>query len=335
MLIMRKLIGATAAILAGLALALSLTAPASAGGSAPGSPPAPVTTTTGCQGSQCSTLLSQIRLTGDAGGGGGSFTPIALGPAPCIWNPIGNAQVGSTYVIGFVTAVDTEFEVGLLLNFLTEAEQILKANPQGEWYLLTSNPSDDAAETAACDKEPPFVWVPAGGQPPTPPVPPEFLAKFAYNHFTIPVPKVQISPPNKGVVDLATYLWANWPASAATGQEDTYQITATLGNTTVTVQAKAQALTITPVGPGTAFTTGCGPNGSKSPLGQPPATAGAGATPDCGVMWDGPDATAGITATATWDVTWFTNNGVVHQLPNIAVTSTQANIRVSEIQGIN
>lgn len=320
-------------ILTTLTLSLAAAGPASASGGGHGNPPP--AGTGGCHGPTCSVGLGQISVTGDTGGPGGGFPPIDLPPPPCVWNPIGDQQSGSAVVIAIAATLGV-FGIAALQSEEAQAEALLKANkPVGTWYLLTVNPSDDAAATAECEKEPPFVFVEAGGPPPVPPIPPETIAKFAYNHFTIPLPRLTISPPKKGVVNLGTYVWANWPVSKTTGQEDLYRVSARLGNTVVTVQAKAQSISLTADGPGTVFSTGCGPNGSQFPVGSPPATAGAGTPPDCGVLWRGPDARAGITATATWAVTWWANDGVVHTLPNISVTSRQTNIAVSEIEGIN
>jgi hypothetical protein len=329
---MMKHARAAAVLLTAVALSLAAAGPARAGGT--GSPTPPPVGTGGCNGPTCSVGLGQISVTGDTGGPGGSFPPIDVPPPPCIWNPIGDATTGSALIIAAATGFGF-LGVALLAPFVSQAEALLQKPVPGEWYVLTNNPSDDAAAAAACEKEPPFVWVPAGETPPVPPIPPVILARFAYNKFTIPLPRLRISPPRKGIVNLATYVWANWPASKTTGQEDLYQVSARLGNTVVTVQARAQSISITAIGPGTVFSTGCGPNGSRFPVGSPPATAGAGTPPDCGVLWNGPDAHAGITATATWSVTWWANDGVVHTLPNISVTSHQANIAVSEIEGIN
>lgn len=324
---MMKHARAAAVVLTALGLALTAASPASAGGNGgPVTSPGP---SGSCQGATCTAGLGQITITGDTGGSG--LTPqINVPPPPCFYLPIGDARVGSAVIIALAAA-------GLapaILPYLVQAEELLK-NPQpGDWYMLQFNPSATAAQITGCEKDPVFEFLPPG-PPPVPPIPPEIIARFAYKHFTIPLPRLRISPPRRGVVNLGTYVWANWPVSPTTHQEDLYQVTARLGNTVVTVQARAQSISLTPIGPGTVFSTGCGPNGSHFPVGSPPVTAGAGTPPDCGVLWRGPDAHAGITATATWAVTWWANNGVVHTLPPISVTSRQTNIAVSEIEGIN
>jgi hypothetical protein len=345
MLIMRKRIGAavrrgvvrrTAVMLAvvtaaGLALPLASAGPASAGGGSPITPP--VSTTVVCGSNGCGVALSQISLTGDTGGGS-QVPPVPLPPPPCVYNAIGDQVTGSALVIAAGTA-GGPLDIALMAPYVVQAQALLKNPVDGEWYHLQINPADSPAEAAFCQQAPPYVFVQKGDPAPQPPVPPGLLARYAYDQFFIPPPTLTISPPGKGVVDLASYVWGRWPVSKITGREDVFQITASLGKVTVTVRATALPMTITVAGPGAPFTMDCGPNGSHAPVGHPPASAGAGTTPDCGVMWLGADKNASVTVSSAWAITWWANDGVVHTLPDIAITSKPADIAVSEIEGIN
>jgi hypothetical protein len=175
------------------------------------------------------------------------------------------------------------------------------------------------------------------------PIPPKILAQFAFNHLTLPSPALRLNPANDGYVNLGTYVWANWPASPTTGRMDAYKITATAGNTTVTLWAQAGQLQIRPSANGTAATSGCGPTGSAYPPGQPPANAGPGITPDCGVLWHAAAANSTVSATVTWSVTWGIGNlngpgpKNVPGAPagGIPLTSQTPPFAVNEIQSVN
>jgi hypothetical protein len=294
----------------------------------------------GCSGNDCSILLSKlIALNGDVGSGAG-FLPIAVAPPPCLWEPIGDAVSGSDYIIAQWGTVLPNAPFGIYAS-VKQAKRLLKAKPPaaGSWYMLPVNPAASAAGRAACLKLPLFFFA-APGQPlPTPPIPPLTLAEYAYNHMLIPQPALIINPAAKGYVNLGTYVWGNWPASRATGQMNAYKITATLGNLTVTVWAQAAAFTVNVTGPGMAFSRGCGPTGSHSPVGKPPASAGPGIAPDCGVLWQAPTTSAALTATVRWVVTWGVGNlagpgGAT--LPPILMTGPAPPLQfpVAEIQSV-
>jgi hypothetical protein len=328
-------IGLAGMVLAGLTVPLLTAGPASAGGGrgpiAPGPAPSPVS----CSGNTCSENLAfVIKLSGDVGSGGGHFAPVDVPPPPCLWVRYGDAITGSQKIVD--TFGDNPPDVFNIPASVTMAKALLKAPQPGEWFNLPINPAAGEAGALECLKLPAFVFVPPGTAPPAPPVPPETIAAFAYNHMTIPLPQLTVSPANKGYVNLASYVWANWPVSRVTGQEDTYQIVARAGDEVVTVQATAADLSVTATGPGNANSGGCGPNGSASAKGHAPASAGAGTPPDCGVLWLGPDAQAGISATARWTVTWWEGAGGPRTaLPDIVVSSPVTQMQVAEIQSIN
>ena len=104
------------------------------------------------------------------------------------------------------------------------------------------SPAASAAAQAVCKTFPLFAWAAPGITPAEPPVPLATLAAYAYNHMTIPAPALTINPATKGYVNLASYVWARTrPVSAMTGRASTYEVTATLGNQTVSVWAQLAA----------------------------------------------------------------------------------------------
>jgi len=119
------------------------------------------------------------------------------------------------------------------------------------------------------------------------------------------------------------------PVSAVTGRPGSYEVTATLGNETVSVWAQLAArgaFSVRANGPGVSY-PGCGPGGSHYRVGHVPANAGAGTPPDCGVLWQGPVARATVQATLRWTVSW--GAGVLsgpgtRPLPPIPVTGQSA-----------
>jgi hypothetical protein len=303
----------------------------------PAAPPASAGSGVGCTGSNCSVLLSQlITLNGDAGSG---TVPIAVAPPPCLWVPIGNAVSGSSYILqGYGTILrGSPYNV---FGSVQEAEKLQKHPVAGTWYMLPINPVAPAAGQQACRALPLFFFARPGQALPTPPVPPLTLAEYAYNHMLIPRPALAINPSNKGYVNLATYVWGNWPASVTTGQMNAYKITATLGHLTVTVWAQAVGFTVNVTGPGTPYSGGCGPAGSRYPVGRPPASAGPGTPPDCGALWRAPVTAAGLSATVRWTATWGVGNlggpgrGA---LPPIMTTGPAPALQlpVGEIQSVN
>jgi hypothetical protein len=119
-----------------------------------------------------------------------------------------------------------------------------------------------------------------------------------------------------------------------------YKITATLGGETVTVWAQASSFSVNVTGPGTPYSRGCGPAGSRYPVGEPPPSAGPGTPPDCGVLWLAPTTGAALTATVRWAVTWGPGNLVGPgrgALPPILMTGPAPALRVpvGEIQSVN
>ena len=185
----------------------------------------------GCTGSTCSVLLSSlITLKGDVGTVA-SHVQLPVAPPPCLWQPIGGTTAGSTLIIGEFgsAAAGTPFGVS---RSVQQARTLLKSKPvpPGTWWQLPVNPAASKAAQRQCYTLPLFFFTAPGQAPPTPPVPLQTLADYAYNHMAIPAPRLTVNPAGHGYVNLATYVWGRTrPVSAATGRPGAYAVTATLG----------------------------------------------------------------------------------------------------------
>jgi hypothetical protein len=326
---MNRRIGVAAVLAAALAAPLLAAGPASAGA------------IIGCPAGDCSISLSKlIVVKGDRGHAGANRVPFDVEP-PCLWNPIGDATTGSNAIIQEWQPTPPRI-YGIDVSY-AQAKKLVAHPKPGEWFELPVNPKASPAGRAACLKLPLYYFVPPGGTPPVPPIPPRLLAEYAYNHMRIPLPAITISPQAKGYVNLATFVWGSWPLSPTTGLRGAYKVTARLmgaNEPPVTVWAQARTFDVNTTGHGTVFSGqgDCGPTGSHHPLGHAPPSAGAGTPPDCGVLWQGPDANATVSATVTWRVTWGVGDLAgpgPHFLTTVQLTGRPANIPVSEIQSIN
>lgn len=302
-----------------LLTALAVTAPAAA-------------VTGGCAGPSCSTGLSKfITLSGNGVGQGTGYTPMPVEPPPCLWNPIGDATTGSSYIISFFNGQDPgpggPYQTGAAFK---QAKQLLASPQPGEWYVLPINPAASPAGQAECLKLPLFAWVPPGSAPPMPPVPGMTLAEYAFNHLRVTAPRLTVNPAGKGYVNLATFVWNRRPTrtlivrATLNGTNEWAQVTATPGK-----------MTISATGPGTPYSN-CGPRGSKYPVGTVPAAAsGPGTPPDCGVLWTGPASGAVVTGTTVWNITFTSYDGTAPAPTTIPMSASLAPMQVNEIQSIN
>lgn len=320
-------------LLAPVALALVLAGPATAGSGV------------GCTGSTCSVLLSSvIALKGDFGAAGTAQVALPVPPPPCLWQSIGDTATGSRYIIANFGSVPPGTPFGVFKS-VQQARGFRKDHPvpAGFWWQLPVNPAASAAAQRVCKTFPLFAWEAPGITPPEPPVPLATLAAFAYNHMRIPAPALTINPAVKGYVNLASYVWARTrPVSAVTGRPDAYEVTATLGNQTVSVWAQlathgAFSVTVRS-GQGAPYSAGCARDGSHFRTGRAPASSGAGTPPDCGVLWQVPAPAAVVGATMRWSVTWgpgVLNGPGPNRLPAILTTGQTPPFPVVEIQSIN
>ncbi|MBO0807061.1 MAG: hypothetical protein J2P32_02020 [Actinobacteria bacterium] len=320
----RRIALAAGVTAAGFLASLSATVPASAG-----SGPASSSSSGGsCVGSACSVGVGKFITYSGSGyspGSGTGHTSISVQPPPCQWIPVGDATTGSQYVIQ--NSVDSP--VFQQDQTLKQAKDLQKNPAPGEWYYLPINPAAGAAGAQACLQLPLYAWVPPGQVPPMPPVPGKTLAEFAFNHLRVPKPQLTTNPVGKGFVNLGTYVWLSQGGGAAP-----LDVTAALGNQSATLTATPSKVRISASGPGT-IGNNCGANGSAAPVGQPPASAGAGTVPDCGVLWRAPTGGATITATVVWRIAWTATDGTGGRLPAIRMRGTAGPFPVREIQSVN
>jgi hypothetical protein len=173
-----------AAGLAGPALAVS---PASAGNG---------TSSVGCStGDSCTALLQKMVTFGgrnyDLNGGGNTVVDIT--PPPCLWEPIGDAQVGSQAIIDqFGTNPPDLYQIS---KSVAQARTLLTTPAPGQWYELPVNPADNAAAAQECLQLPLFAWVTPGNAPPGLNLPPETLARLSSIR---PGPPTPTCPPSCG-----------------------------------------------------------------------------------------------------------------------------------------
>jgi enoyl reductase len=166
-------------------------------------------------------------------------------------------------------------------------------------------------------------------------IPPHDLAEFALSMMTLPVPTFQLSPQAKSYVNLPTFL----TGVTGIGERD---VTAALPGESVTVTATTSStnpITTLTTPNGTPYTN-CGLNGTRESSAQINA-AGAGAVPDCGVVYQQPSTQYAqgypLSVSVTWDVAWQETVGgnAGGQFPAIPMPSAQVNVPVAEIQSIN
>lgn len=349
-------------VAAGLAAIAVIAAPATP---AVASPPS-VT----CQGPTCAlALYNQIVISGDKGGSV-SPTPIAVQPPLCWYIPnapqtspvaMAEFQFGQDPIGVWDGNLGDPAAAHLNSEILTDANAsidrttnlpfgTLKFNgppKAGIWYDLAGYSTFNSSVSHCMSLAPLdqfFVFVPPGTQPPVPPVPVPGLtiAQFVANHQTVPVPRVRLSPPNKGFVNLATYLWATWARSVVSRTMAKYVTFGTLGQEQVTVTSVPVKFVINLTGPGTTYTS-CtltphgNYTGSAAPFGKPPAST-PGTPPDCGVLFSAPSKGSSISVTITWQRSWTGVNvpdGPGGPLPPATQTSGVTTVPVNEIQSIN
>ncbi len=106
-----------------------------------------------------------------------------------MWNPIGNAQTGSQYIISSYGG--TPPPPGSLYRpepTYLQAKQLLAATPMpaGEWYYLPIRQGDTAAQIKACLAQPLYFWDVPGQALPGIDIPPVTLAQLAMSKLRIP-----------------------------------------------------------------------------------------------------------------------------------------------------
>ncbi|MEP7091719.1 MAG: hypothetical protein ABI776_16590 [Nocardioidaceae bacterium] len=164
------------------------------------------------------------------------------------------------------------------------------------------------------------VWVPAGGQPPVPPVPPQVLLAAAQKAMTLPEPTFDWNPKAQGagasLVNLDTWFWLD--DGVATGS-----VTATAGTNSVTVTATRESVSFSSP---TAGGVDCNDGGTAWSRG---------ATSACTLSFQHASDAAGapVTSRAHWGLSWTSNGAPQGALAPVDATQVD-NVRVIEVQGL-
>jgi hypothetical protein len=306
----------------------------------------------GCStGSSCYIELEKMIHFGGNYSPGANNTVVDITPPTCLWIPIGDAHVGSQYVLSFYGS-----DPGAGAPFdghhaYTEAQQLVNENPMpaGEWYYLPVNPADNATQAQDCLNQPLYFWDVPGQPLPGVQVPPQTLAQLAIAKMALPAAGSMILSPASG------NSYSNLPTFARVtllgrfergpGGQPYLTVTAQLGNQGATVWAEATPLALsTNDGSATKDLNGCGYLGSTMMIRQPRAVASTGANgkADCGVTFRQPG-TWNITAQLTWQTCWVPQ--VVNGPPpadcnpvpgaNLNPVNWARNVTVREIQAAN
>lgn len=166
-----------------------------------------------------------------------------------------------------------------------------------------------------------LVWIPAGG------VDPAVLAEQAFDRAQIPLPGVELSPPEgtDQVVNVATWMWVdNFTAISAS---------ATAGAVTVTVTARPVRVDWSM---GNGDTVSCPTGGTPYDNSRPPESQHS----DCTYTYRrssaaGSNGTFTMRATTRWHVTWVATGVAASGDLGFIGRSTDIVVRVAEIQAVH
>jgi hypothetical protein len=324
MLTIRRCLGVLAIAIGAVALgALINAANACEGGRCPDDDPAPVTSG--------QTVTVQVTGTFVGGGSEGSSgssgsTTVQVAP-PCIyfqgmtgkeyyeyWHPNGQEEPRPGMGMG-------NHEVEKPYDGYKEH----KDDTEGNWYFRMCSSANFDGDIAAFfdyaqewfDSHGP-VFVPPGGSPPIPPIPPEILLQAAEESMTVPDPVFDWNPRRAAdqgtLVNLPTWFWLD-PDTPTSGS-----VTASAGPSSVTVDL---ALTNVEYHADTAGSVVCDDGGTPwSP----------GASSDCTLTFGRAGADE-VSASTRWDGTWSYNGAPQGALDPIGA-SWSTDLVVSEVQSV-
>ena len=200
-----------------------------------------------------SVSVSYTSATPGSGGSGGTTTSSRQFSArvkpPCQYLPVGTGDEVAKNMDGSKTRVKSDPDEPYEENVAQYPGWAQHAgDTEGRWYLPSSCSQPDGMSKDEYNKiantflHKPAVFVPAGGQPPVPPVDGATLAKAAWKAVEIPAPSVEMNPRMDGdvqtLVGVENWVWA----SADTPQSVT--ATASAGPVSATVTATSSGLTL-------------------------------------------------------------------------------------------
>ena len=109
-------------------------------------------------------LVSHIHF-GGSGYAPGGGVPIPVVPPPCPWDPVGNVQTGSQYLLGYYqgAAPAPNAPNGQYASY-TQAEQMIASHSTepGEWYFRPDRRNQSPAQRAQCAAEPRWFFAVPG-----------------------------------------------------------------------------------------------------------------------------------------------------------------------------
>jgi len=264
-------------------------------------------------GTSCYIQITQwVHFSGDHSPGTTNVV-VDIQPPACSWDPVGNAQTGSQYIVsqyaGDPPSPSDPYDQSATYQ---QAKEMLAtgSTEAGEWYFLPDAPYDTAAQAAQCQAQPLYFFAQPGEPIPGVVIPPKTLAQLAV--AGLPVPKaarMYLSPQSGNTYsNLPTFARVTVLRPYYTGADDMPYGRATAGfnGNAATVWVYPTRLQLsTDDSSFTPYTNGCGYLGSTEMITDPHAVASTGAngTPDCGVTFREPG-TWHLTATLTWRTCW-------------------------------
>lgn len=319
--------------LAGAVVVLS-GAPASAdcrgrGGFGCSSPdPTPPTTS----GQEVTVRVSGSFVSTGSSGSGGSTTVTV--PAPCWYTAGMTGKEYYEYVKSGRAASDwrDHEEVGVFTP--NPGYQKYKNDTQGHWYggecdsanyedQFGNDPNLDGFFTYSNNwfKTHHDVYVPGGQQPPVPALPPAMLAYAAEKAMHIPDPKFAFNPDRpqgaQTVVNIPTWFWL-------TDRRLQGDVTASIPGQSATVTAKLDTFDV--VSDAGDTTGNCEGAGTPWAAGMDPTAAS-----DCSIAFMEPSQGMGLTATASWGLSW-TYNGAPQGNLNPITATWNTDISVGQVE---
>lgn len=296
-------------------------------------------------------LVSHIHF-GGSGYAPGGGVPIPVVPPPCPWDPVGNVQTGSQYLLGYYqgAAPAPNAPNGQYASY-TQAEQMIASHSTepGEWYFRPDRGNQSPAQRAQCAAEPRWFFAVPGEPLPGSTLAPVSLAQLADTTLKIPgAGRMYLSPVHGPTyANLPTFVRVTFNQPYEIGPDGDPYVTdtaAVLGAAaTVWVIAKPLQLSANDSS-ATVYGRGCGYLGSQDMVLYPKqvASVGANGKADCGVTFHQPG-TWTITASLGWRTCWVPD--VVHSPPpancvpvpgaNLNPVTWVRNVNVHEIQAAN
>jgi len=258
-------------------------------------------------------LYSHTHFGGSGYGGSGGYVPIPVQPPPCPWDPVGNVQTGSRYLLNYYNgAAPARSAPNGQYAAFTQAQQMIAARSTepGEWYFRPDGKNQTAAVQAECAAEPRWFFAVPGEPLPGGTLAPVSLAQLAASTLKIPAAgRMYLNPVNGPTYsNLPTFVRVVFAGPYQIGPDGDPYVTdqaAVLGAAaTVWVIARPLQLS-TSDSTAKLYTSGCGYLGSTTMVLKPGqvASTGANGTADCGVTFHQPG-TWRITATLSWRTCW-------------------------------